>query len=379
MRKVKIVEIKKSWVMAGPESLIISLAKKIDKELFNPLIITFGSPKTTTEPTLYQAAKSLGLDAIDLPIRSKFNPLIIFKILNLVKKYDIDIIHTHDFKSNLIGFIVNLFYRRPIIATIHGRIATPFRVKIYEAFDSLLIRLFDKIIVGSNDLKNKLVNNWKINPKKIELVHNSVDISRFSLPLPNKQIREEFNIREDEIVITTIGQLKKEKGLDYLLKAVPMVIEKFKEVRFLICGEGAYKEELIRIAKELNITKKVIFTGFYDDLNQVLGVSNIFIAPSLMESLPIVVLEAMCAGLPIVGTDVGDISSCINKKNGLLIKPGSSEEIFNALIKLLEKKERLKEMGKESINLVKERFSDEVMVKRMEDIYTNLIKRGKLI
>lgn len=375
MRRVEVVELKKSWVVAGPESLIISLSKKINKELFNPLIVTFGLPKTTAEPTLYQAAKSLNLDAIDLPIRSKFNPLIIFKILNLIKKYDISIIHTHDFKSNLIGFIAHLFYRKPIIATIHGRIATPFRVKVYEAFDSLLIRLFDKIVVGSNDLKNKLINNWKINPQKIALIHNSVDISRFNLPLPSKQIREEFNIKEEEIVITTIGQLKKEKGVDYLLRAAPKVIEKVKEVKFLICGEGAYKEELIKITKKLGIIEKVIFTGFYKDLNQVLGVSNIFITPSLMESLPIVVLEAMCAGLPIIGTDVGDISFCINEKNGLLIKPGSSEEIFNALIKLLGKKERLKEMGKESINLVKERFSDEVMVKKMEDIYAHLIKR----
>ncbi|MBU0899450.1 glycosyltransferase family 4 protein, partial [bacterium] len=196
---------------------------------------------------------------------------------------------------------------------------------------------------------------------------------RFNLPLDSDRIKAEFKIKEDEIIVTTIGQLKKEKGVEYLLAAVPKVIEKFKEVRFLICGEGEYKEELIKLAEKLNITKNVIFTGYYDDLSQVLGVSDLFITPSLMESLPIVILEAMCAGLPIIGTKVGDIPFCINSKNGLLIKPKSSEEISKALIKLLTNKEKLKEMGKESRNLVKEKFSDEVMVKKIEGIYLSLI------
>ncbi|MDI6785914.1 MAG: glycosyltransferase family 4 protein [bacterium] len=375
MKKIKIAELKKSWVVAGPESLIISLVDKIDKNLFNPIIVTYGSPKTTTEPTLYQTAKSLNLNAVDLPIKLKYNPFIIFKVLNLIKKYDIDIIHTHDFKSNLIGFVANLFFRKPIIATIHGRIATPFRVKLYEAFDSLLIRFFDKIIVGSDNLRNKLVDSWKINPKKIELIHNSVDISRFNLPLHSDRIRDEFDIKKDEIIITTIGQLKREKGQDCLLKAIPKVIEKFGKVRFLICGEGDYKKKLIELAKDLKIIEKVIFTGFYDDLSQVLGVSDIFITPSLMESLPIVILEAMCAGLPIIGTRVGDISFCINEKNGLLIEPGNSEEISKALIELLEKRDSLKNMGRESINLAREKFSDEVMVEKMKSVYGNLIQK----
>jgi len=359
--------------MAGPESLILSVAKKINKVLFDPLVITFGLPKTPSQPTLYQIAKSINLKAVDLPSKSKYNPSIIAKVLSLIKEYDINIIHTHDFKSNLIGLITALLYKKPLITTIHGRLSTPFRVRIYESIDSLLIRFFDKVVVGSNDLKEKLIKKWKISPQKIELIHNSVDILRFNLPLDSDRIKAEFKIKEDEIIVTTIGQLKKEKGVEYLLAAVPKVIEKFKEVRFLICGEGEYKEELIKLAEKLNITKNVIFTGYYDDLSQVLGVSDLFITPSLMESLPIVILEAMCAGLPIIGTKVGDIPFCINSKNGLLIKPKSSEEISKALIKLLTNKEKLKEMGKESRNLVKEKFSDEVMVKKIEGIYLSLI------
>ncbi|MBU1153802.1 glycosyltransferase family 4 protein [bacterium] len=373
MKKIRIIELKRSWTMAGPESLILSVAKKINKVLFDPLVITFGLPKTPSQPTLYQIAKSINLKAVDLPSKSKYNPSIIAKVLSLIKEYDINIIHTHDFKSNLIGLITALLYKKPLITTIHGRLSTPFRVRIYESIDSLLIRFFDKVVVGSNDLKEKLIKKWKISPQKIELIHNSVDILRFNLPLDSDRIKAEFKIKEDEIIVTTIGQLKKEKGVEYLLAAVPKVIEKFKEVRFLICGEGEYKEELIKLAEKLNITKNVIFTGYYDDLSQVLGVSDLFITPSLMESLPIVILEAMCAGLPIIGTKVGDIPFCINSKNGLLIKPKSSEEISKALIKLLTNKEKLKEMGKESRNLVKEKFSDEVMVKKIEGIYLSLI------
>ncbi|MFH1449731.1 MAG: glycosyltransferase family 4 protein [bacterium] len=373
MKKIRIIELKRSWTMAGPESLILSVAKKINKVLFDPLVITFGLPKTPSQPTLYQIAKSINLKAVDLPSKSKYNPSIIAKVLSLIKEYDINIIHTHDFKSNLIGLITALLYKKPLITTIHGRLSTPFRVRIYESIDSLLIRFFDKVVVGSNDLKEKLIKKWKISPQKIELIHNSVDILRFNLPLDSDRIKAEFKIKEDEIIVTTIGQLKKEKGVEYLLAAVPKVIEKFKEVRFLICGEGEYKEELIKLAEKLNITKNVIFTGYYDDLSQVLGVSDLFITPSLMESLPIVILEAMCAGLPIIGTKVGDIPFCINSKNGLLIKPKSSEEISKAIIKLLTNKEKLKEMGKESRNLVKERFSDEVMVRKIEDIYLSLI------
>ncbi|MBU0600448.1 glycosyltransferase family 4 protein [bacterium] len=373
MKKIRIMELKRSWTMAGPESLILSVAKKINKVLFDPLVITFGLPKTPSQPTLYQIAKSINLKAVDLPSKSKYNPSIIAKVLSLIKEYDINIIHTHDFKSNLIGLITALLYKKPLITTIHGRLSTPFRVRIYESIDSLLIRFFDKVVVGSNDLKEKLIKKWKISPQKIELIHNSVDILRFNLPLDSDRIKAEFKIKEDEIIVTTIGQLKKEKGVEYLLAAVPKVIEKFKEVRFLICGEGEYKEELIKLAEKLNITKNVIFTGYYDDLSQVLGVSDLFITPSLMESLPIVILEAMCAGLPIIGTKVGDIPFCINSKNGLLIKPKSSEEISKALIKLLTNKEKLKEMGKESRNLVKEKFSDEVMVKKIEGIYLSLI------
>jgi len=357
------------------ECLILMLAERIDKSKFNMSIVSLTEPERVSV-TFLENAKILTSQTYLIPWkRSKPFATSISKLISLIKKYKINILHTHEVRTNLVGLIAAKLTGVKVVASVHGWVmdTVPFLWKLYQQLDKRVIRFFDHIIVGSNFLRNDIIKPG-ISPQKVTTIHNAIDTSSLDLSSSPLSFKKKYDLNSKDRLVGTVGRISKEKGQKYLLEAAKIVNQNFPDVKFLIVGEGAIKIELERYAKELGITDNVIFAGFYKNLSEVLAAMDLFVLPSLMESLPLVLLEAMAAGKPVVSTDVGGIPEIIiHEATGLLVRPKNSMELANAIILMLNNNDLMLKMAKKGKQLVHDQFSIQSFVEQTESLYFNVV------
>ncbi len=228
-----------------------------------------------------------------------------------------------------------------------------------------LLRESNKIIVLGREWEKRILS---IEPlAKTEIVNNTVSI-------PN--IKAKFN--KDCFNILFLGVLIKRKGVYDLLYAISKLKDKkdLKNKKFIIAGSGNEQEKIKNKAKDLKINEYIEFTGWIDSKQkkQLLEKSQLMVLPSYNEGLPMAILEAMSYGIPVVATNVGDISEAvINEKNGFLVKAGNIEELTNAIFKIIDcNQDEWERLSNNSKKIVNEKFSDIEYFNKFETIYKTI-------
>lgn len=377
MDKINVMHITNNIGYASSvERLILTLTEKIDKPRFSISIVSLTEPERVSKIFL-DSARNLGAPTNLIPWkRSKPFAASILKLTKLIKKYEIDIVHTHEVRTNLVGLIAARLTGVKVVASIHGWVmnTVPFLWKLYQHFDRRVIRRCDHIIVGSNFLRDEIIK-MGLSSQKVTTIHNAIDTANLDLSASSLNFRKKYNLNSTDTLIGTVGRISKEKGHKYLLEAAKIVIQEHPDVKFLIVGEGKIRAELEIYAKSLGIFDNVIFTGYYKNLSEVLAVIDLFVIPSLTESLPLAVLEAMAAGKPVISTNVGGIPEIIiHGETGLLVRPQNGMELANSIITMLNNNDLLFKMAKKGKQLVNTEFSIHNFIEQTESLYSNIVR-----
>jgi glycosyltransferase involved in cell wall biosynthesis len=245
-------------------------------------------------------------------------------------------------------------------------------------FEKKLMKRSDALIAVSKYTVNELSHLYGINKKKIHVIYNGVDVEKFK-PRPNKiNLRHEFGLEEDKKIVLFVGRLYHRKGLEILLQSIPLVLEEFDNVKFVISGTGFKKKELglQLLAKELKIEDSVKFLGYVPDekLPFLYSTSDIFVLPAIYENFPFAILEAQSSGLPVISTRVGGIPEFLNDdENGFITEPGDSTQLTQRLLELLQNSELVKKMGKQGRKLAEENLNWQLITNQVIDLYQNLL------
>lgn len=224
-----------------------------------------------------------------------------------------------------------------------------------------------------------MVETDKIPSEKITVIHIGIPENKIFMTKEGRiKIRNEFNVKDEEILIGTLSRLVGFKGHKFLLKSFSELKSEFKNAaKLMIVGEGELKEKLVQQAMELNILDKVIFTGFRNDISNILSAFDIFSQFSVDdggETFPVAIIESMAAGLPVIGSEVGDIKYLIDhNKNGYLVEPENVHQFNEALEKLIIGTDLRMEMGKESRRKFENEFTLDTMINKIEDVYKKVI------
>jgi glycosyltransferase involved in cell wall biosynthesis len=174
------------------------------------------------------------------------------------------------------------------------------------------------------------------------------------------------NKRRSWPVVGSLGRLSQEKGYDVLVRALALL----DGVRLVLVGDGPARADLVSLAQDLGISERLEITGWKANAREYLGGFDVFALPSRFEGLPLSVVEAMLAGLPIVATNVGSLSEAVlNNETGLLIPPDDPAALAEALRSLLEDPERRRQMGERGLRSANERFTITAMVRSYESLY----------
>jgi len=245
----------------------------------------------------------------------------------------------------------------PIIVTCHhtyrqqvSHIRSQFWKVIFLPFEKRTYQLADRIIAVSDATKAALVEQYDISEDKITVIHNVVDTSRFHhLELPKTPHS-----------LLYVGRIDKRKGIEFLIRSVPLVREKIPDVHLVVGGTGRYREKMKALVSRLNLERNVTFLGFVadDQLNTLYNQAQCVVVPSIFEGFGITVIEALAAGTRVVGTDVDGIREILKSgEYGRLVPYGNHHALANAIIAELSEPKRAGVLGPEyQVERFRERY-----------------------
>jgi glycosyltransferase involved in cell wall biosynthesis len=237
------------------------------------------------------------------------------------------------------------------------------------------LRRADVVIALSDNWKNSLLEEVE-HHLRVEVVNNSVD-TLFAQALQNGRA----TLPRTANTILFMGNLGRHKGVYDILQAVPLVLDKHPDVRFVFAGEEDKKGERVKIEQryhEMGLEKNVHFLGLVTGQTklELFRQAMLFVLPSYIENLPYALLEAMAMGLPLVTTPVGAIPEIVeNGRNGFLIQPGDYVALADRIVKLLDNPELREKMSKENTKIIQNRFLPDAAMRKITDIYRKLISK----
>lgn len=300
-----------------------------------------------------------------------------FKIYKILKSQKPQILHTHTSKAGIIGRLAGFLAKTPVrVHSPHGHIFygyfNKFTTKVFILIERLFAKTTHKILNLTNEGRNDHIKEKIDKPEKFQTVYCGIILDDFKNCTTKTKIREEFGVSKNEILVGFVGRLTEVKGCDIFLKGAKKVSEQVKNIKFLVVGDGELREQIHTLAKDLDISEKVIFTGMRTDIPQIFRALDIFVLTSRNEGLGRVLVEAMVSGVPIVASNVGGVPEVLEYgKSGLLFNPENISELCENILKLVfqnNKREKLIENGKRRA----EDFEMQLMIDKVKGIYDSL-------
>jgi glycosyltransferase involved in cell wall biosynthesis len=302
-------------------------------------------------------------------------PGAVYAIYKIIKSEKIDIVHCHRHKATVIGALASAIAGvSEVISHVHGLTRTRTRKRYITNW--ILFKRVKKIIAVSDSVRKDIIRtNLNLNPEKVVTVRNGIDLGLIdSINTTRKDARLKLGLPDDTITFGTVGRLTRTKGQSYLLEAFSKILEQIHDARLVLIGEGPLSEELRRQAGNLNISSKILFTGYRNDVRELLKGLDVFVLPSVAEGLSIALLEAMASRLPVIASNVGGIPEVIDCNSGFLLPARDSSVLAEAMKKfaLLKNKERII-IGNSARKRVEEAFTTEIMQQNISELYASLI------
>ncbi len=370
MSKIKILYLITDLGIGGAQTALIQILNHLDKEQFSPTVACFYDG----DGVLAADIRTLGVPVIDLGITAKWRLDGLWRLYRLLRKTRPFILHSSLFHANIPARLLGRLARIPIIITWRQNISIGGASR--EKINRWTASLDDQVTAVCKLAQKAEIDGTAVSPQKVSLIYNCVDPSLFTTGNTAKQaaIRHEFGIPANAPLIGTISRLHPQKGLRYLLDAMPHVRKQQPDIRLLIVGDGELRTELQEQAQLLNLSATVIFAGTRNDVTDILPILDLFILPSLWEGLPLAVLEAMAASLPIIATNVGGVPELvIDGKTGRLITSGNEIALSQAILQLLTHPKQAKKMGVAGQKRASTEFSATSITRQLEALYLRLI------
>ena len=373
--------------VGGVERRIMETAKRLQTQA--DITVYSGTKKGFKEPTAID-----GINFVPCYSTDKIFPLDNwFFNRSLTKKagtIDSDVYEAHAVSGY--GFpkrLKKLGIDKPFIHTIHGVLADEyeqakqngypsFRARIANTFMHRLAKLEEQtahdatlIVTISNYSLEKIQTHYGIDKSKVRIVPNGVDVEKFK-PAQNQQAaKQQFGLGNEPCVLF-VGSLIPRKGLAFLVEAAKKVVKEKPDTKFLIAGEGPLRNQLSESLKTANLLGSFRFLGNVKDeaLHVLYNCADVFVLPSIQEGQGIVLLEAQASGKPVVAFNVGGVNEAVrNGETGLLVKPGSIDELADALLKILSDKTLGEKMGVNGRLFVSESFTWDICAQKMLKVY----------
>lgn len=368
--RIRVLQLGSPTGLYGAERWILALVRHLDPTRVDSEVATvLDDPDLNAD--LCREAQRMGIRSTVFEAHGKFNWAAVRALRRHVRQNAIDIVHTHGYKSDVVGLLATRGTSCKIITTPHGwSVNAGYKLRFYETLDRAAFGFFDRVVPLSQDLYDGLKSIPFVR-RKLRLITNGVDLRDID---ETSVLAEE--IREwkahGHFVIGYIGQLIARKGLDQLLKALAGI--ELRTWRLAIVGDGPAAAALAQLARERGLDDRVRFFGFRDDRLAFLKGFDLFVLPSRLEGVPRCLMEAMAGRVPVAASDIPGCRDLVRHgQTGLLFDPGDVEAIRRTVLQTMRDdglRERLKAQARRSIET---EWSAENMARKYMQLYDELV------
>ncbi|MDR2396082.1 MAG: glycosyltransferase family 4 protein [Endomicrobium sp.] len=366
--RYKILHIFSSYSFGGAEKTTLLLAENLQKSGVCDNIVAVPYESQMSKEALKRNIKIVTFKAVN-----SFDPCGILKLVKIIKRNNINILHVHQGKLYWTSLIVKFLCLNKIKVVFHRRQDTR-----HSFISKNHYKFADAIITVSQAVANGLIKYEKVDPKKIMVVYNGVNFEKFNKNIDYSDVIKKYSL-ENKKVVGTVSQIVdfKGKGQTYLMEAAKMLREEFPDLRYLIVGSGKGLQEQQAYAKKLNVDDIVCFTGYQDDVPKYILAMDIFCLLAWdTEGMPNVVVEAQSLEKPVVVTNIGGNSEAfVDGVTGFMVEPKNSIQVANAIKKLILNPHIAKQMGIEGKKFVEKKFVLNNTIKNVLEVYKGLSKK----
>ena len=316
-------------------------------------------------------ALGVGVDVID----ETDDELAVRELATWLRHEEIDLVHSHMYRAEVLGTRAAVAAGTPVImATVHSsRVRSPADTALLAG----LTPQMDRLIVPSDSIAHKVRCEGR-DGAPFAVIPNGVDLSRFASPAPPCTMRDEFGIPCHAPLLGVVARLEAEKGHRFLIEAMPAILEASPDAWLVIVGEGSQADALR--AQAAAISERIVFTGRRDDVSSLTADLTVAVLPSLREAQGISILEAMARRRPVVASAVGGIPEVITSGvDGLLVPPADPGALVAAVVSLLGSPALRERIGEAGYLTVRDRFSIDAQVKRIEVVYDEELARSGVL
>lgn len=335
------------------------------------------------EGILRKEVEAIGFTDIPEFKLTSFYDLNFLKQLRRCAKYlrenKIDIVHTHDFYTNIFGIAAAKLARVPVkIAS--KRETGGMRSNLQKILEKQAFQQAKAIVVNAEAVRKYLIDE-AIKPEKLNVIYNGLDLERLKpKTTDHRQIREKLGLPGDENIkfITLVANLRHEvKNQKMFLRVARSVAEEFPNAHFVLAGEGELKGNLENYAAELGVAENTHFIGRCEIVAELLSISYAGVLCSFAEGFSNSILEYMAAEMPVVVTDVGGAREAIAEgESGFLVKSDDDKAMAQNLIELLKNENKAKEFGLKGRKIVEEKFSTAAQLEKTLELYKRVSDEG---
>jgi len=335
-------------IIGGAEASLIELVTNLDRQRYSPFLITM-APGPLADAFKRIAAP---VSYLSFPFFSRKRPWIywgeIVAIIRMIRRNRIDLIHVNCDRAVPHAVLAARLTGTPILCHIHDMTRAWFLPRYVRYLNN------SQRIIADSEATAEHCRQAGMSPQTVEVIYECVEIEKYlqAGEADRGRVQAELGIGEDEVVVGLVGHVLRYKGHEEFVRAAAVVAQQCPNVRFVVVGDDRMTDEpdfmpfLKSLANELGVASRLLFTGFRSDIPAVMAAMDIVAAPSWKEPFGRVVVEALAASRPVVGTNVGGIPEIVaHEETGLLVPPQNVEELAEAILRLVRDDTLRKRMG----------------------------------
>lgn len=370
--KPKVLIIIATQEIGGPGKGVLQFLKHAPAGAFEYVLCNFDVKNVPAGQFVDEAGRRK-LNLSLLRQRFPFDPQLIVQARRLAREREINVVQTHGYKSNTIGFFLRLLCGLPWIGFAHGYIDdNSRRSRLYNRIDRSVLRRADRVVAVSESMK-ALLTQYGLSEDKIRVIHNAIDPADTAAGMSAQETRRSHGLTHTQRIIGVVGRLSPEKGQIIFLRAMEKVAARLPEVKALIIGDGRDRPMLEEFCREKRLGNHVLFLGHQERIGDYYQLLDLLVSPSLSEGLPNNLLEAMSFGVPVLATAVGGVPEVIHDGNGMIVPPNDSAMLAEKMIELLENGPLRRTMGLTGQKTVHARFAPEKRAQRIVNLYAEVL------
>ncbi|MFH2052577.1 MAG: glycosyltransferase [bacterium] len=360
----------------GAEMALVNYLRVADQVHFRHTVICLTKAGENAD-----LVRELGVDVVVIRTRIRAMPFDVLRLGRWLSRNRVAVVHTHMFSAAMLGRLAGLAGNVSLLVTTeHGK--EPWKRRRHILVDRFLgARTFRQIAV-SEDVRRIRMERDGAPEARLVLIPNSVSIpDRVRDSGIRTRIRAEFGLNEEAVVIGSVGRVVDAKAYPVLVEAMALLRDRFPGLFWLQVGDGPEREDLVRAIKVRGLSDRIITAGNRRDVNDILHALDVWVMSSRREGLPVALLEAMAAELPIVATDVGGIPDAVtNGSSARLVPAEDPAALAGAIAEVIEHPELAQRLAAKARADVEARYGNREVALRIEAIYREgLASRGLLV